>query len=83
MAQTTVTINPSLPWVAYVNCFDLSHNYQWGLSWALPDVKSTIVGSTVALQPTFNTYANNPGVPYWQNGVIGNKNLELNIFCTV
>jgi len=53
------------------------------LSWALPDVKSTIVGSTVALQPTFNTYANNPGVPYWQNGVIGNENLELNIFCTV
>jgi hypothetical protein len=53
------------------------------LSWALADVKLTIVGSTVTLQPTFNTYANNPGDPYWQNGAIGNKNLELNIFCTV
>jgi hypothetical protein len=47
------------------------------LSWALADVKSTIAGSTVTLQPTFITYANNPGDPYWQNGAIGNKNLEL------
>ena len=53
------------------------------MSWALADVKSTIAGSTVTLQPTFNTYANNPGDPYWQNGAIGNKNLELNTFCTV
>ena len=54
--------------------------YCFGSLWGLGAVKVTVVGSTVTLQPNFNTYADNPGNGYWQNGAAGNKLTEANVF---
>ncbi len=81
-SQTTVTVDGSGNWLAYMNVFDLANNYQFGSGWGLADVKSTINApmNSVTLQPNFNTYADNPGDPYWRNGTMGNKNMEANTY---
>ena len=89
-AQTTVGVDLSKPWIGYMNVFENSGGskggYLFGSGWALPDIKSTLnVGAgSILLQPNFNTYANNPGDPYWRNnagaGPEGNKWMEANTF---
>lgn len=84
-AQTTVTVDGSGVWNGYMNVFDQAMNYQFGSSWGLPDVKSTVnaAANTVTLQPNFNTYANAAtaaDTAYWHNGPIGNKIMEANTY---
>ena len=79
-AQVTVTVSGSATWVGYANVFDTSNNYQFGSSWAVADIKSTIDPATsiATLSPNFNTY--NASDPYWSNGALGNKIFEGNTF---
>lgn len=51
--------------------------FQFQGAWGLSDVKSTVAASSVVLEANYNTYANNPGDPFWRNnggaGPGGNK----------
>ncbi len=64
--------------------------YQFGSEWALPDVKSTLSGSSIVLEANYNTYANNPNPPgslYWRDndgaGPGGNKWMAASTFTKV
>ena len=82
IAQNTVSVNASENWTGYVNVFDLAGNYQFGSGWGVSDLQTTITPSlnTIELQPNFNTYADNPGDPYWQNGATGAKILDASTY---
>ena len=73
-AQNNIAADPADNWVGYMNVFDMSNAYQFGSGWGLSDLKTTldVTANTITLQPNFNTYADNPGDAYWQNGAIGN-----------
>jgi len=96
-----VTINGSQTWRGYMNVFDLTQSggkgaYLWGNGWGLGDVKSTVTGNTVTLEPNYNCFA--PTDSYWSNyraagrdpiteeaypavtGTIGNKFMEGSTF---
>ena len=81
-AQNNVVVSASDNWIGYMNVFDLAGNYQFGSGWGVADLKTTtdVAANTITLQPNFNTYADNPGDPYWQNGAIGNKLMEASTF---
>ncbi|MGL4400037.1 MAG: hypothetical protein ACRCXD_09225, partial [Luteolibacter sp.] len=61
--------------------------FQFGSPWALPDVKSTVSGSSIVLEANYNTYANNPGSTYWRDnngaGPGGNKWMAASTFTKV
>lgn len=96
-----VTIDGSQTWNGYMNVFALTSSggkggYQFGSGWALGDVKSTVTGNTVTLEPNYNCF--NATNPFWSNyraagvdpitedpfpevtGTIGNKWMEGNTF---
>ena len=79
----TVTIDGTKAWVGYMNVFDLTSGggkggYQFGSGWGLGDLKSTVTGNTLKLEPNYQTY--NAADSYWANGSIGNKFMEANTF---
>ena len=83
-SDVQVASDASAAWVGYVNVYDLAGNYQFGSSWGLGDLKTTVdvTAGTLTLQPNFNTYADNPTDPYWVNQSTGegNKLFEANTF---
>lgn len=80
--QNNISANPSDNWVGYMNVFDMSGAYQFGSGWGVADLKTTLDlgANTITLQPNFNTYDDNPGDPYWQNGALGNKLMEASTY---
>jgi hypothetical protein len=83
-AQNDVNCTASDNWVGYMNVFNLGGGYEFGSSWGVADLKTTIdsAGNTITLQPNFNTYADNPGDPFWIDTLTqeGNKNMEASTF---
>jgi len=80
-------------WFGYMNVFNNNAgtpgSWEFGSSWGLPEVKTTIVtdvpgtyiGDQLRLQPNFNTYADNPNDPFWRDGQGGgNKFMEANTY---
>lgn len=84
MGQNTVEANASANWIAFMNVFNLDGGYEFGSAWGLADVKSSVDmgANTLILQPNFNTYANNPGDPYWIDPMTGEgaKNMFASTF---
>lgn len=82
ISQNSVSFSASDNWTGYMNVFDFSGNYQFGSGWGVADLKSILntTDNTLTLQPNFNTYADNPGDPYWQNGAIGAKVMEASTY---
>jgi len=72
----TVLADPTLGWVGYMNVFDLTGGaqggYLFGSAWGVDAVATTLNTDTdymtVTLEPNYNTYADNPGDAYWQDG---------------
>jgi len=72
----TVLADPTLAWLGYMNVFDLTAGsqggYLWGSGWGVGDVATTLNTDadymTITLEPNYNTYADNPGDAYWQDG---------------
>jgi len=62
----------------YANVFDTGGGYQFGSGWAVGDLKATVNGNEVILQPNFNAY--NPADGYWSNGALGNKVFQANLY---
>ena len=81
-SQNNISVNTTYNWLGYINVFDLANNYQFGSSWAIQDLKTEIdlASNTITLKPNFNTYSNNPGDPFWQNGNTGAKLLEASSY---
>ncbi len=82
-AQTTITVGSGMNWVGYMNVFDsVGTGWIFGSGWAVADMKTEVdtVTGAMTLKPNYNTYADNPGDPFWQNGAIGNKVMEANTF---
>ena len=83
-AQAAVlTIDGTKNWVGYMNYFTLTADgakggYVNGSPWGLGDLKSTVTGNTLKLEPNYNTY--NATDSFWANGLIGNKFMEANTF---
>jgi len=82
-AQTTITVDTGMNWVAYMNVFDsVGVNYMFGSAWALPDVKTIVDpgNGSMNLHPNFSTWNTND--PYWYNSVTGkgNKTMEANTY---
>jgi len=83
----SVAAQPELD-TAYMNVFPGSSTdcagYCFGSGWGIGDVKATVAGNTVTLQPNFNAYADNPGDAYWRDnggaGPGGNKVMEANLY---
>ena len=81
-AQNNIAVDAADNWTGYMNVFDMSNAYQFGSGWGVSDLKTTLdlTANNITLQPNFNTYADNPGDPYWQNGAIGNKLMEASTY---
>ena len=81
-SQNNISVNTTYNWLGYINVFDLANNYQFGSSWAIQDLKTEIdlASNTITLKPNFNTYTDNPGDPFWQNGNTGAKLLEASSY---
>ena len=63
-----VTVDPGLPWIGYMNVFDLpvgSGPYLWGSPWGTADLPAVFTGNQLKLSPNTNVY--NPADPYWTN----------------
>jgi hypothetical protein len=78
-----VTLDGSKTWSGYMNVSQINPNGtagagEFGSPWTLSDVKTTISGNTVTLQPNFNCY--NAADTFWANGAIGNKFMEASSF---
>jgi len=86
-----VTIDGSETWSGYMNVFQLTSGggkggYVFGSGWGLGDVKSTVAGNSLTLEPNFNCYVNNVNgadadKAFWTDGAGGgNKWMEGNTF---
>ncbi|PHI19912.1 hypothetical protein CEQ90_10190 [Lewinellaceae bacterium SD302] len=86
VAQNDVVFDASAGWIGFMNVSDLPENggaYQFGSAWEVSALKSTLdqTENTLVLQPNFNTYADNPGDPFWINADgEGNKQMEALTF---
>jgi hypothetical protein len=82
--QNNVTADPANAWVGYMTVFNLNADgtagdYMFGSGWGVADLKTTLNVDTpnIVLEPNFNTYADNIGDAYWDNGEgYGNKFME-------
>ncbi len=86
-AQNTVTVDASAMQNGYANVFETPANgsaFVFGQGWGVADLKTVVDAgaNTLTLQPNFNTYADNPGDPFWidQTTLLGNKIFEGNTF---
>jgi hypothetical protein len=87
IAQNTVTVDASAEQLGYANVSETEANGgapAFGSEWGVLDLKTVVdpANNTLTLQPNFNTYADNPGDPYWINPVTlnGNKIFEGNTY---
>jgi hypothetical protein len=89
-ADVTVTVDPSKPWLGYMNVFDLPDDpftpdaFKFGSAWGIADLVAAFAPSptnTLTLSP--NTIAPPLGLadPYWfRPDGSGNKNMEANLY---
>lgn len=63
----------------FANVFDTGGGYQFGSGWGVGDLKATVNGNEVILQPNFNTYDATDA--YWSDGAGGgNKIFQANLY---
>lgn len=76
-------------WAGYMNVFDLAAGgaaggFVFGSAWGVSDLRATLVGSSLTLQPNTNGYENNPGDAFWRSnggaGPLGNKFMDAAAF---
>ena len=80
----SIDTSESAAWLGYMNVFEndggSAGGYQWGSPWGAADLNSSYAGGVLTLSPNTNTYADNPGDAYWQNGDDGAKFMEANYY---
>ena len=83
-AATTVGVDPSAPWLGYMNIFERPANgggYVFGQSWGTADLSAVFTGSTLTLAP--NTIGD-PATFWYQGGggpgAPGNKIMDASFY---
>ncbi len=86
-AQNTVVVDAGAEYLGYANVFETIANggaFVFGSGWGVADIKTVVdpTAGTITLQPNYNTYADNPGDPFWIDAAtgLGNKIFEGNSF---
>jgi len=86
-AQNTVVADAGAEYLGYANVFETIANggaFVFGSGWGVADLKSVVDpgAGSVTIKPNFNTYADNPGDPFWIDPAtgIGNKQFEGNTY---
>jgi hypothetical protein len=86
-AQNTVIVDAGAEYLGYANVFETIANggaFVFGSGWGVADIKTVVdpTTGTITLQPNYNTYADNPGDPFWIDAAtgLGNKIFEGNSF---
>ncbi len=84
-ADTTVTVDPSSPWIGYMNVFNLNGTqdgaggYVFGSPWGVADLVGGFASNVLTLSPNTNTY--NATDPFWaQPNGQGNKWMDANFY---
>ena len=100
IASVSSSLATAGSWTGYMNVWSASPPpsgtgaYIFGSAWGVSDLKTVvvngsgtganIVNNVLDLYPNYNTYANNPGDPFWRNnggaGPRGNKWMEANTY---
>ena len=84
IAQEIVTVDATADQLGYGSWYEINGTPVAGSTWGVLDLKTVVdpANNTLTLQPNFNTYADNPGDPYWvnQTTLLGNKIFEGSTF---
>jgi hypothetical protein len=83
-ADQNFTVDPSAPWVTWMNVSELPENggaYLWGSAWGINDLVAIFNGPTLTLAPNSVDDPN----PYWYTpaggpGSTGNKWMDANVY---
>lgn len=83
LKAVTFGVDPSLPWVGWMNVYDNVNgapgSYLWGSGWGVLDLRAYLTSTSLTLAPNTNTY--NPSDPYWVNpDGSGAKWMEANFY---
>ena len=83
-AQNTVVADASAEYLGYANVFETIANggaFVFGSGWGVADLKSVVDAGagSVTIQPNFNTYADNPGDPFWIDAATGLKVVNVSV----
>ena len=86
-ADTTVTVKTSLPWVGYMNVFNLPADgggFVFGSNWGTADLCATFSGSQLTLSPNKINPPSGQADSFWYkpNGT-GNKTMDANLYVQV
>ena len=81
----SIDTSETAAWNGWMNVFEnnggAAGGYQWGSGWGVADLNSSYTGGVLTLSPNTNTYADNPGDAYWQDGAgDGAKFMEANYY---
>lgn len=86
-AQNTIVADAGAEYLGYANVFETIANggaFVFGQGWGVADLKSVVDpgAGSVTIKPNFNTYADNPGDPFWIDPAtgLGNKQFEGNTY---
>ena len=86
-AQNIVVADAGAEYLGYANVFETIANggaFVFGQGWGVADLKSVVDpgAGSVTIKPNFNTYADNPGDPFWIDPAtgLGNKQFEGNTY---
>lgn len=86
-AQNTIVADAGAEYLGYANVFETIANggaFVFGSGWGVADLKSVVDpdAGSVTIKPNFNTYADNPGDPFWIDPAtgLGNKQFEGNTY---
>src|SRR5690348_10131890 len=67
-AQITVNVDPTAPWIGFMNVFNTpagGGGYVFGSNWGTSDLQATFSGNTLTLAPCVNVW--NPTDAFWVN----------------
>ncbi len=84
-AQTSVTVDPGVSWIAYMNVFELPANgggYVFGQVWGAADLNASFSGATLTLTPNTSISRDVPlsDTFWWQANGSGNKTMDANMY---
>ena len=84
-AQTTnVYVDPSSPWVGYMNVFTLPQPgliYEFGSTWGTPDLDATFTGNVLSFAPNTSEDRDNPNNPqFWNSDGSPNAYMDANFY---
>lgn len=84
-AAVNVGVDPSAPWIGYMNVFELPENgggYVFGSGWGTADLNAGFTGDVLTLSPNTSIARDNPASDrfWWKPDGSGNKTMDANFY---